>query len=374
MSEWAPKGYRIPWALVKFSSSEAEAVKDAVASTWISGGPQISRLEQRFKDVLGVPRAIAVANGTVAIQLVLRALNIGPGDEVIVPDFAFVAAASQTYWAGATPVLADVEKDTWCLDPNSVRENISPKTKAVISVHTYGNVCNLKLINGICEEKGIFHIEDSAESLFSRDGETYAGCSGTAGTFSFHATKTITTGEGGLVVCRDEALYDRMVLICNHGMTPRGSYWHVLPGSNFRMTNMQAALGMARMNGMDSIIGERKKLLSIYRKLAQGHSNYELQRFRSSVDPVVWTLGVKLNGDKTSERRAVLMNRYEGAGIEVRPGFHSASEMPEISKIAIVRTPLSRSTELANSVIALPFYPGLQQTEAEEIMSIMGDA
>ena len=174
-----------------------------------------------------------------------------------------------------------------------------------------------------------------------------------------------------MVVCRDEKLADRMALIRSHGMSARGSYWHEVSGSNFRMTNMQAALGVARMECSDSVIGERKGLLATYRELMGGMGNIAIQAFRAPVDPVVWTLGVRLLGDNSGPRRGAVMARFEEAGIEVRPGFHCASEMPAIRDFSVVRTGLPRSRQLAESVLALPFYPGLRKGEVEEIASLM---
>jgi perosamine synthetase len=371
VTDGTPGGYRIPWARVAFSDREADAVRDAVVSTWVSGGPSVRALEEAFARVLGVPGALTVSNGTVALQLVFRALGIGPGDEIIVPDYAFVAAASQAIWAGATPVLADVREDTWCLDPDSVRENITTKTKAVVAVHTYGNVCELDPLKALCDGGKIALVEDTAESAFSRYRGAYAGTVGDAGTFSFHATKTITTGEGGLVVCRDEAAFQRMELLRSHGMASRGSYWHEMAGSNFRMTNMQAALGLAQMERREEIVRSRGALLATYRALLSGIPGLAVQEFPPHVDPVVWTMGIRVLGPEPRPRRDRLMAAFESQGIEVRPGFHCASEMPATRGPAAVRTGLAVSRMLADSVIALPFYPGLTRADVSAVVAVL---
>ena len=371
MTDHGPDGYRIPWARIAFSGREADAVRAAVASTWVSGGPCVRALEDAFASVLSVPRTLTVANGTVALQLVYRALGIGPGDEVIVPDFAFVAAASQAIWAGATPVLADVREDTWCLDPDSVRAIITPKTRAVVAVHTYGNVCELEPLKALCAGRKIALVEDAAESAFSRYRGAYAGTIGDAGTYSFHATKTITTGEGGLVTCRDAETLRRMELLRSHGMASRGSYWHETAGSNFRMTNMSAALGLAQMERREEIVRGRKELLAIYRSLLAGIPDLAVQEFPAHVDPVVWTLGVRVLGPEPRPKRDRLMAAFESAGIEVRPGFHCASEMPATRDLAAARTGLAVSRALAESVIALPFYPGLPRADAEAVVAVL---
>ncbi|MCA9130864.1 MAG: aminotransferase class I/II-fold pyridoxal phosphate-dependent enzyme, partial [Planctomycetales bacterium] len=236
----------IPWATPSYWGREREYVNDALESVWISGGPYVDRFELEFANALGVAHAITVSNGTTALHLAMLGLEIEPGDEVILPGFGFMAAANIVLHMGARPVFADVDPATWCMDPESVAAKVSNRTKAIVPIHTYGCAADLSSLRNLCMSKGIALIEDAAEALGTKFGGLQVGTVGAVGTFSFHATKTITTGEGGMVTTNDDALNERMRLFRNHGMSGR-RYYHHVAGHNFRMTNLQAALGCAQL-------------------------------------------------------------------------------------------------------------------------------
>lgn len=358
----------IPWAKPFLYGNERTAVLDALESTWISGGPYVSRLEAECAERMGVRRAIATSNGTTSLHLALLGLGIGPGDEVIVPGFTFVAPVNMVLAVGATPVFVDVEPDTWLMDPSAVRIAITSKTRAVIPVHLYGNVADMKTICAIAQSEDCSVIEDAAEATFSRREGRYAGTVGHIGSFSFHATKTITTGEGGLVVTNDDQLADRMLMIRDHGMRKDRRYWHDVVGFNFRMTNLSAAIGCGQLENLSTIFRERSRLYGAYTERLQNLRGIQVQAFPPGVDPVLWTFGVRLEPNLAGMRDAICKELAD-AQIETRPGFYFFGDMPPYNCPDL---PVSR--EVSRSVILLPTYPQLTDGDVDYICQTLRQA
>lgn len=355
----------IPWARPMMFGDEEEFLLDALRSTWISGGPYVDRLEREFAQRVGARNALAVSNGTTAIELALRGLGIGPGDEVIVPGFTFVAAANVALSLGATALYADVDRDSWLLDPGEIERLTTPRTKAVMPVHLYGNVARMDAITAAADALGITVVEDAAEAAFSRYGDRFAGTMGRVGTFSFHATKTITTGEGGMVVTDDDALAEHMRILRSHGMATR-RYWHDVVGYNFRLTNLQAALGCAQLLHLDEVIAERQRIHAAYEALLSDLPCAVVQKFELAVDPVLWAMAVRLEGDtdldRLRARRDAIMERMAADGIETRPGFYA------LNLLAPYRCPeLPAASRISAGVIVLPTFVGLSQAEMERV-------
>src|ERR1700751_5661724 len=211
------KVLRIPWAKPSFGGNEHRYVAEAISSTWISGGPFVDRFERQFAEYTGSRIGMSSSNGTTALHMALLALSVGPGDEVVVPGFAFMAAANVCLHLGAKPVFADVDPLEWCMTASNVEKCISPSTKAIIPVHTYGNVCQMDEIIDLAKSRSIAVVEDAAEAFASCYKQRQAGSMGLLGTFSFHATQTVTTGEGGMVITNSSELRDRLFLFRNHG-------------------------------------------------------------------------------------------------------------------------------------------------------------
>jgi perosamine synthetase len=353
----------IPWAKPDFWGNEENYVLEALKSTWISGGRFVDKLEEEFRKVLGKKYCLAVSNGTTAIHLAYFGLNVRPGDEIIIPGFCFLAAANVAVQMGAKPVFAEVDPDTWCLDPIDLRRKITSKTKAIVPVHTYGNVCDMSAIMSIANEKGIPVIEDCAESLFSTYKGKQSGTFGIVNTFSFQATKTITTGEGGLVVTDDDAIAETMALYRSHGMNrQKVIYWHEVPGHNFRLTNMQAALGVAQLEEVNKIIGERRRVYETYCRLLKNIPGLELQKITPGVDPLIWAVALKLDPESFPQGREEIMKSMHVLGIETRPGFFSSS-------ILEIYHPHSLPVceYVSKNVISVPSYPTLKDNQIEYI-------
>lgn len=359
MPETTPE---IPWARPVFWGDEHRRVSEALDSTWISGGAFVDRLEQEFSALSSGARALAVSNGTTAIQLAYLALGVGAGDEIVVPGFGFLAAANVALHMAARPVFCEVDPQTWCMRAEDIEPCLTANTRAIVVVHTYGNVCDMGSILALANDRGIPVIEDAAEAFPSRYRGQLAGSLGTIGTYSFQATKTITTGEGGMVVTRNDALYDRMALYRSHGLRRKKHYWHEVPGLNFRLTNMQAALGCAQMDKLDKIVAERHRVYSAYREHLAGMAGVTLQSFRPEVDPVVWAIAVRLEAAAFPQGRDAVLAQMLEAGIELRPGFYSPGQLEYFNC-----PPLATCDALAASIVSLPSYPTLTEPEIERI-------
>jgi perosamine synthetase len=349
----------IPWAKPVFWGNEQKYVAEALTSTWISGGPFLDRFESDFAQYCGMPYALTSSNGTTALHLAYLALGLKTGDEVILPGFAFMGAANMSLYIGAKPVFADVDPQTWCLRAAEIEKNLTPRTKLIVPIHTYGNVCEMDTIMQIANSHRIAVVEDVAEAFACRYKNRLAGVFGAIGTFSFQATKTITTGEGGMVITSDENLYDRMVLYRSHGMRRKQYYWHDLAGHNFRLTNLQAAVGVAQMEKLEQIVKERRRVHSQYINFLSNVPGLHFQYFPPAVDPVLWAIAVKLDTIAFPQGRDAVIAEMMQCGIETRPGFVAPRFMDHI----YVCPALPISEELSKNVLSLPTYPTLRDEQ-----------
>ncbi|MDM7912338.1 MAG: DegT/DnrJ/EryC1/StrS family aminotransferase [Methanotrichaceae archaeon] len=244
----------IPIAKPIIGNEEIKAVEDVLASGMLTQGESVKRFEEEFSKYLGVKNSIAVSNGTVALDLALKALDLKAGDEVISPAFTFIATANSILYQGLQPVFADVDPRTFNIDPESLNEKITPKTKAVVGVHLYGHPFDLKAVQQICEDKDLILIEDCAQAHGAEFDGKKVGSFG-LGCFSFYPTKNMTTGEGGMITTNDDSIAARLRLLRNHGDT--GKYNHVMLGYNYRMMNLQAAIGLVQLGRLEEFTSKR---------------------------------------------------------------------------------------------------------------------
>jgi len=353
----------IPWAKPDFWGKEKEYVTEALSSTWVSGGPFVDKLETALGHYHGVRYALTASNGTTAIHMAFLALGIKAGDEIIVPGFGFLAAANMALLMGAKPVFTEVDPDTWCMRASDVQRAISPRTKAIVAIHTYGNVCEMDEIMDLANKKSIPVLEDVAEALACKYNGKLAGTFGTLGAFSFQATKTITTGEGGMVIGDRQDLFDLMVLYRSHGLKRKKHYWHELSGHNFRLTNIQAALGCAQFEKLDEIILQRKRMHEQYKKHLGNFDGVKMQFFSPAVDPVLWAMAVKLDLQAYPQGRDMLMQQMLDRQIETRPGFYTPFSMKHLYQSPY----LPICEELSERIISLPSYSTLTNEQIEFI-------
>lgn len=360
----------IPWAKAEFWGNEEKYVIDALQSSWISGGPYVEQLEAACAEFLGVPHALAVANGTAALDLAFLALDIKPGDEIIVPGFAFMAAANVALQKGAVPVFCDVDPRTWCIRPEAVEKLISKRTRAIVAVHSYGNMCDMPGLFALAAAHDLPLIEDAAEAFGSRMGSFMAGTRGQINTFSFHATKTVTTGEGGLVTTHDSGLAERMRLCRSHGLRRHRHYWHELPGHNFRLTNLQAALGVAQLEKIETILDQRNRMYQRYKERLLSIPGTQMQMITETCEAAIWAIALKLDAAAFPQGRNEVMSALSTKGIETRPGFQPPAEMDYFGPSSV---PVSE--DLGRWVISLPSYPSLADSEIDYVcneLAILG--
>jgi len=316
-----------PVAQPNLKGNEFNYLCDAFLSTWISStGAYINRFENDFSNYCGTKHGVAVSNGTVAIHLALLALNIGKGDEVIIPDLTFAATINAVLHAGATPVIVDVEEDSWCINPIEIEKAITPKTKAIIPVHVYGQPCDMDKIMDIAKKHSLKVIEDAAEAHGAEYRGKKVGSFGDISCFSFFANKIITTGEGGMCLTNDDSLNDRMRVLRDHGMNKEKKYWHDEVGYNYRMTNLQAAIGCAQLERIESIINSRNEIEQKYKNTLSSFGLIQWQKEFENRKKVVWLVSV------LSEKKDSITHVMKENGIDVRPFFYPLSDMPVYQK------------------------------------------
>lgn len=318
----------IPISAPTITSIEESYVLAALKSGYVSSiGEYIEKFETAFAAFCGVPHAVAASNGTTALHLALAAMGIGPGDEVVVPDLTFIATANAVHYTGATPVLVDCDEETLCMSPESLKKAIGPKTKAVMPVHLYGHPADMTAINAIAKAHGLLVIEDAAEAHGAECRGARVGSLGDCGVFSFYGNKIVTTGEGGMITTRDKALYERMRFLRDHAMSKERRYWHPEIGFNYRMTNLQAALGAAQMERIDTIIAKKAAIYERYAKGLAGVPGLRLNRTAPWAKNVYWMVCMEYESfDETS--RAAFMKRLKDRGVDSRPYFYPLSDMP----------------------------------------------
>ncbi|KAF5437521.1 perosamine synthetase [Candidatus Methanophagaceae archaeon] len=317
----------IPVSEPNITEKELEYVTDAVKSTWISStGKYIDHFESVFADYIGTKHALTVSNGTVALHVALLSLGIGPGDEVIVPALTYIATANAVTYTGATPVFTDSEPDTWNMYPDSIERLITQKTKAIIVVHLYGHPCDMDKINSIAKRNNLYVIEDAAEAIGSEYENKKVGRFGDIATFSFYGNKTITTGEGGMVVTNDDELANKVQLLKGQGMSPVRRYWFDVVGYNYRLTNMQAAIGCAQMERIEELVAKKRQVASWYNELLADIKDITLPVEKSYAKNTYWMYSILINSESEAERDA-FMEYLSKNGIETRPFFYLMTDM-----------------------------------------------
>jgi perosamine synthetase len=337
--------------------NEKKYVNECLDTTWISSrGKFISSFEKAYSNYIGVEYASAVSNGTVALHLASLALGIGPGDEVILPTFTFVATANALLYIGATPVFVDSLRDTWQADPADIERKITSKTKAIILVHLYGHACNMDAIIPICKRNNLLLIEDCAEAIGSLYKNKPIGSFGDIATFSFFGNKTITTGEGGMVLSNSKELIDKVNHYKSQCMT-NTAYWHDLLGFNYRMTNICAAIGLAQLERIDEIINRKIGIADLYRKLFK-NSKIEFHAFNKDVFHTYWMCSILL---PSAEKRDLLRQYLYKNSIDSRPLFFPIHTMPYFQKYAKGEFPVV--TDISTRGINLPSYPDLSDDD-----------
>lgn len=355
---------KYPVYIPLLDGNERKYVDECIDTSWISSrGHFVSDFEKAFASYIGMRYATGVCNGTVAIHLAMVALGIKPGDEVIVPTFTYVASANPILMVGATPVFVDSCQDSWQMDPKDVRQKITSRTKAIVAVHLYGHPCDMDAIMSIAKENNLYVIEDCAEAIGSEYKGKKIGSFGTVACFSFFGNKTITCGEGGMVMCNDESLYNLLTHYKAQGVSKTREYWHDVLGYNYRMTNIQAAIGLAQLEKIEEKVAKKIQLGKWYQKYL---SDTPLV-FHKALPGVVHTFWMCSVLAKDAEDRIALRNYLKDNGVETRPAFPTIHEMPMYD----VNEYFPVGKNLSERGINLPSYPALNEQDIMNICEII---
>src|SRR6201996_8961609 len=354
----------LPISKPYIGAREKELVLDALDSGWVSSiGKYIDDFEAGFARYCGTEYALAVSNGTTGLHLALAALGLGPGDEVIIPDLTFVATANAVAYTGATPVLADIDADTLCIDPASVKSLISPRTKAIMPVHLYGHPADMDALAAIADAHGIALIEDAAEAHGAEYKGRRVGGLGKCGVFSFYGNKVITTGEGGMLTTNDRDFYTLAKRLRDHAMSPQRRYFHEERGFNYRITNLQAALGVAQLERIDDFLARRTEIMDWYRSEIPATDHVRLNRVKNWAKSAFWMVCLEVDGFD-EKRRDAFMQALKTRGIDSRPYFCALSSMPMYRQ-----APLPVAARKAAVGLNLPSYYELTKSDVRRIGS-----
>ncbi len=354
-----------PWITQK----EIDYVTDAVSNAWYGDANMFhDRFERAFASYVGTKYAITLPSCTSAIHLSLLALNIGPGDEVIVPDATWIASAAPINYVGATPVFADVDPKTWCIDAKSFEQNITKKTKAIIPVDLYGNMPDMNELTAVAKKHGIVIIEDAAEAIGSLYKGKKAGSFGKTGVFSFHGSKTLTTGEGGMLVTDDEALYKRILFLRDHGRQPGDRlFWNTEVAYKYKMSSMQAALGLAQLERIEELLAKKIEIFNWYKEELANCSEFELNFQSPETRNTYWMVTVILKESSGLNKEDVI-TELKKRHVDCRPFFYPLSSLPAYSHLTSAQQAQIKNTvskRLGNYGINLPSALNLTKEQVQ---------
>ena len=361
---------RIPYTRPSITQVERDYVADAVATGWGEHCyDYIHRFESEFAQYVGTKHAIATSSCTGALTLGLAALGIKDGDEIILADTNWVATVAPIVQLGAIPVFVDILPDTWCIDPMAARAAVTNRTRAIVATHLYGNLADLQALQTIADEFDLDLIEDSAEAIGSRWGTEHAGSRGRFGVFSFHGTKTITTGEGGCLVTNDAHLYERALTLSNHGRsnTQARQFWPQEIGYKFKMSNIQAALGCAQLSRIDELVNRKRQILTAYKSAFQKFDAITLNPEPPGTTNGAWMPTVVF--DKScGVTRETLQQAFKTADIDARVFFWPLSSLPMFVQIF---NPTCYA--IAERAINLPSFHEMSDEAHSQIVQVVVD-
>jgi perosamine synthetase len=355
--------YIYPVYQPSLKGNEIKYLTECIETNWLTEkGRFVEAFEKEFAAFTGAKYATCVANGTLALHLALLALGIGQGDEVIVPTLTYIASVNAITYTGAIPVFADSEADSWQICPDDIRKKITEKSKAIMPVHLYGHPCNMKEIMKIADEYELFVVEDCAESFGARFNDTHTGVFGNVGVFSFYGNKTITTGEGGMIITGDKTLLNRAIHFKGQGLAKWREYWHDVIGYNYRITNLSAAVGLAQMERAEELIAKKRTIAEWYLKKLLGLP-LQTQKVSPGAFHSWWMFTILAEDNETREELRTFLKEK---AIETRPIFYPVHTMPMYSQ-------KYQKHKIAENIgwkgINLPSYPDLLEKDVDFICS-----
>jgi perosamine synthetase len=363
--------HRILYTKPSIGALETSYAADAAENGW---GEKcydyINRFEAAFRDHLGVSYAIATSSCTGALHIGMAALGIGPGDEVILADTNWIASAAPIVHLGASPVFVDIRPDSWCLDPALVEAAITPRTKAILAVHLYGNLCDMERLLQIGERHGVAVIEDAAEAVGSEYYGKRAGSMGRFGAFSFHGTKTVTTGEGGMFVTSDAALYEQVLMLSNHGRSRRQpkQFWPDAVGFKYKMSNIQAALGVAQMERIGDLIERKREIFRYYRDALTDITGIQTNPEPGNIVNGAW-MPTLVFDRATGVTREKSIAAFAAANIDARVFFYPLSGLPMFDEVTSNR----HARDIPERAINLPSYHDMTAADQDRVIAVIRD-
>lgn len=365
----------IPVSGPSITQSEIDLVTEAVSTAWYGNANYYNqKFEQEFATYNGSKHAISLPSCTSAIHLSLLALGIGPGDEVIVPDITWIASAAPIHYIGATPVFCDINPVTWCMDPDSLRDNISRKTRAIITVDLYGGMPDMNSICKIASDSNIPVIEDAAEAIGSRYQAKPAGSFGATGVFSFHGSKTMTTGEGGMLVTNNDDLYERIMVMRDHGRQPGDiHFFNTEVGYKYKMSSLQAALGLAQLRRINELVEKKREIFSWYQERLKNYSPVGLNNEPDEVVNSYWMVTAVIDNSFPGSKED-LMTRLAEHQIDSRPFFHPLSSLPayrDLPQSGHARQKNKVAYTVSSRGINLPSGMNLDENDVDYICSTL---
>ncbi|MBM4100599.1 MAG: DegT/DnrJ/EryC1/StrS aminotransferase family protein [Planctomycetes bacterium] len=360
---------RIPYTRPSITELEQRYAADAVANGW---GERcygyIGRFERAFADHLGVRHAVATSSCTGALHMGLAALGIGPGDEVILADTNWIASAAPIVHLGATPVFVDILPDSWCIDPRAAERAVTPRTKAILAVHLYGNLCDMDALLALGERRGVPVVEDAAEAVGSVHHGRRAGSIGRFGAFSFHGTKTITTGEGGMFVTNDDDLHERVLTLSNHGRA-RGQvrqFWPDMVGFKYKMSNVQAAIGCAQVERIGELVARKRAILAAYRERLADLPAIAMNPEPAGTVNGAWMPTAVFDASAGVTREA-LQHAFAQENVDARVFFHPLSGLPMFAP----RQGNRNAWDIPGRAINLPTYHDMTESELDRVSGVL---
>ena len=362
---------RIPIAGPSISQREIDYATDAAAHGWYErAGEYPRRFEEAFANYIGVKHAVSLPSCTSGLHLALAALDIGPGDEVIVPDLTWIASAAPISYVGATAVFADIDEDTWCLSAESVKACLTEKTKAILPVDLYGGVPDYAALRAVADEHGLKIIEDAAEAIGSEFGGRKAGALGDVTAFSFHGSKTFTTGEGGMLVTDDDALHSREMYLRDHGREPGDvQFRNIEVAFKYKMPPVAAAIGLAQVERAEELVARKREIFEWYHEALTGVEGITLNHEPANTKNTYWMVTVVLD-PMLEWPKEKLMAALDKEGIDSRPMFHPLSSLPAYdgqAEALAARTRKEVSYRLSPWGINLPSAMNLTREQVQRV-------
>jgi len=364
---------RIEVSVPDLQGNEEAYVVDAIRSTWISStGRYVSTFERLFAEMAGTEQAISVCNGTVALHLALLALDVRPGDEVIVPSLTYIATANAVRYVGGEPVFVDISPETWCMDPGRIERAITRRTRGIIAVDLYGHPADMDAINHMAAIHGLWVVEDAAEAHTARYKGRRAGSLAKVGTFSFYGNKILTSGEGGALTLNDPDLALRIRTLRGQGMDPERRYYFPVTGYNFRLTNVACALLCAQLERVDSIITNRRRLFDLYRNQLDGIDGIGFQPVAEWAEPAPWLFSITIDEAAFGCSRDDLADYLRSHEVDTRPFFIPLHSLPPFRKESSARgEDLPITDALAGCGLNLPTHALLTDDDISRVCDLI---